>query len=186
MKPQLPSNGLELSHLQMARWCGIYSPQPKLTVRKQIVAFCGASDRPPWCSRPVTCTSHWGLGALDLLYWCTRPPVVPCELAIGAPNHPYQRIGRIWCATKLRVPRTGSLHNWCGDPVRCTPDSPGAPRDIRVSCLLIFFTWDFLVLCLVLLLNICKASMGHLMSFLRCCSFNAFVQNHFASCELKI
>jgi hypothetical protein len=32
--------------LQMAGWCGIYRPKPKLAVRKQVAAFYGVPDLP--------------------------------------------------------------------------------------------------------------------------------------------
>jgi hypothetical protein len=88
-----------------------------------------------------------------------EPSLVPRELLelavaerLNWPGaHPHGQV-----CQSAKCPRKSYLANWSA-PVRCSLAS-GAPNFSPSSNSSTFFTWALLVLCLVLVLNICKSS----------------------------
>jgi hypothetical protein len=103
----------------------------------------------------------------------------------------------IWCATHMssappaqydalgcRKSKKGSLANRSGALVWCALTWSNAPSFNPPSISSTFFAWALLVLCLGLLLNICRSSMS-LLSFFEVLHPYSLSPIHFESCELQ-
>jgi hypothetical protein len=118
---------LGLSHLRMAGWGCIYSPQHNYSRWRKAAALCGTPDSP-------VCTGQSGVHRT--VRWCTGQRTVACPVRLAVACLPPVRAGDRW-RRRLRVPPGTS--RWAAVP-RCTgqsgvwaPDSPVCHRTVRCS-----------------------------------------------------